>query len=384
MPIPPHGGSLVDRRVAPAQLPHALERAASLPALTISPWAASDLELLGIGGFSPLKGYLGPADYRSVVEDARLTSGLVWPIPITLPVSRAAAARLRVGQEVALKDDAGATLGILALAEKFTYDKEAEARAVYRTTDTAHPGVRKLAEQGEVLLGGEITLLQRRPRAFADLPDEPDQVRAVFAQRGWRQVAAFQTRNPVHRAHEYMQKAALEIVDGLFLQPLVGQTKADDLPAAVRVQSYRALLERYFPAERVLLGAYPAAMRYAGPREAVLHALVRKNYGCTHFIVGRDHAGVGAYYGTYDAQRIFARFDPAEIGVVPLCFEHTFYCRVCGGMASAKTCPHDPAEQVVLSGTRVRELLQRGELPPPEITRPEVARVLAAGLQVKA
>lgn len=375
-----HGGALVDRRPAGAERNEALERAARLPSLTLDAWSASDVELIGIGGFSPLTGFLGSADYRSVVHDMRLQNGLVWPIPITLAVSREQVAALAEGSSVALRGPEGELLGILDLQEMYTYDREVEARHVYRTTETAHPGVARLYSQGDVLLAGPVTLLSRRERAFADLPDEPGAVRALFADRGWRQVVAFQTRNPVHRAHEYIQKAALEIVDGLFLQPLVGQTKGDDIPAGVRVRSYRTLLERYYPANRVLLGAYPAAMRYAGPREAVLHALVRKNYGCTHFIVGRDHAGVGSYYGTYDAQHIFRNFQPDELGITPLFFEHTFYCRDCGAMASAKTCPHGADAHVVLSGTRVRELLRSGQVPPPEFTRPEVAQVLIAGL----
>jgi len=371
---------MVNRIVPKAERPLLVEQAKRLPPVTLDAWSASDLEMIAVGGFSPLTGFLGSADYASVVRDMRLQSGDVWPIPITLPVARETAAILGEGATVALRSPSGDLLGLLEVTERYLYDKEAEAQRVYRTDDPAHPGVARLLAQGDVLLAGPVRLLERGPRPFPDLPDEPEVVRQEFRRRGWQTVVAFQTRNPVHRAHEYIQKVALETVDGLFLQPLVGQTKGDDVPAEVRVRSYRELLQRYYPPGRVLLGAYPAAMRYAGPREAVLHALVRKNYGCTHFIVGRDHAGVGNYYGTYDAQTIFTEFAPGELGITPLFFEHTFYCRACEGMASAKTCPHGPEQHVALSGTRVREMLRRGEKPPREFSRPEVADILIAGM----
>lgn len=379
--IAPHGGALVDRVLRGVVREAALEKAASLKKIPLGPTTISDLELVAVGALSPLTGFMTQADYRSVVEDMRLSNGLVWTIPITLAVSRQQADELQEGQEVALVEGEGHILGILQLAEKFTYDKEREAVQVYRTTEDAHPGVARLYAQGEVLLGGDIYLLDRpQDRPFPEFRHDPAQTRRMFAQRGWRRVVAFQTRNPPHRAHEYIQKTALEIVDGLFLHPLVGETKKDDIPAEVRMKSYQSLLRDYYPPDRVILGVFPATMRYAGPREAIFHAIARKNYGCTHFIVGRDHAGVGNYYGTYDAQLIFDEFAPQDLGVIPLFFEHTFWCRKCGGMVSAKTCPHDASYHVVLSGTQVREMLSKGEAPPPEFTRPEVATVLIEGM----
>lgn len=380
MTIAPHGGTLVNRLVPVEELPTALAEAELLPSITLSPWSYSDLDLIAIGGFSPLTGFMGSKDYDSVLRQMRLANGLVWSIPITLPVTEAEAADLQVGERIALRAPDGSLAGTLDISEIYPYDKEEEATLVYRTADPAHPGVAKLFAQGDLLLAGSVRSFGRPASPFPDLPDHPALTRKLFAEHGWKRVVAFQTRNPVHRAHEYIQKTALEIVDGLFLQPLVGQTKGDDIPAEVRVRSYQALLAKYYPANRVILGAYPAAMRYAGPREAILHAMVRKNYGCTHFIVGRDHAGVGNYYGTYDAQRIFDEFEPGELGITPLFFEHTFYCKTCAAMASTKTCPHGAEERVALSGTKVRALLRSGQCPPPEFSRPEVAAILVEAM----
>jgi sulfate adenylyltransferase len=375
--IAPHGGTLVERRVGLEEAREWQGRLGELPRLTLNARQVSDLEMLGTGGLSPLTGFMGQRDYRLCVTEMRLASGLPWTMPITLAASATEAASLREGADVALAEPGGEVLGVLHLREKFGYDKEEEARQVYRTTEEAHPGVAAVYAQGEVLLGGDVSVLKLP--AHSDFPEyrlTPRQSRQEFDRRGWKRVVGFQTRNPVHRAHEYIQKCALEIVDGLFLHPLVGETKGDDIDASVRMRCYTALLADYYPGDRVVLAVNPAAMRYAGPREAIFHALVRKNYGCTHFIVGRDHAGVGSYYGTYDAQRIFDEFDPAALGITPLFFDHTFFCRKCDGMASKKTCPHDATEHVTLSGTKVREMLRSGQIPPVEFTRPEVARIL--------
>lgn len=372
----PHGGTLVNGLLSNEEAAELLEMAGSLPKLTLSHRELLDLNLLGIGAFSPLRGFMTRADYQAVVESMHLANGVAWSMPVVLPVDKATADTLHEGQTILLEDQQGAPRGVLELQECYTYDRAFEAKEVYRTQDSSHPGVSALYQQGDVLLGGPIRIFEVAPSEFPAHSFTPTQSRAAFDQNGWQTIVAFQTRNPVHRAHEYIQKCALETVDGLFLQPLVGETKSDDVPAAVRMRCYEALLAHYYPSNRVLLGTYPARMRYAGPREAIFHALARKNYGCTHFIVGRDHAGVGNTYGPYDAQRIFSEFRPGELGITPLFFENAFYCVRCQGMASNKTCSHDDAHHVNLSGTQVRALLRSGQTPPPEFSRPEVAAVL--------
>jgi ATP sulfurylase len=340
--------------------------------------------LLSIGAIAPLTGFLTRADYDRVVGEMRLADGSVWSLPITLPVIREQADAIREGERIALAEPGGRVLATMLVQEKFGYDKKREAREVFRTEDEKHPGVARLYQQGEIYVGGPVTPVQLPAnREFSEFRHTPAETRRMFERRGWNTIVGFQTRNPVHRSHEYIQKVALEIVDGLLLHPLVGETKADDIPADVRMASYRELLRDYYPPDRVILGVFPAAMRYAGPREAIFHALCRKNYGCTHFIVGRDHAGVGNYYGTYDAQRIFENFTYEDLGIMPLFFENTFYCKKCGGIVSAKTCPHDSSDHLVFSGSEVRRRLEAGELLPPEFTRPEVSRVLIEGLKAK-
>ena len=374
--IAPHGGDLILNMASDQEQAALRQLANSLPQVQVGSRQLADLEMLANGAYSPLNGFMKRNDYTGVVNEMRLSNGLPWTVPITLSVSTEQAANLKEGSQIALVDAQGAEQAIMTIEEKFGYDKQLEATKIYHTTEDAHPGVHVLYQQGDVLLGGPVRVIALQHQAFSQYRLTPSQSRQLFLDRGWKRVVGFQTRNPVHRAHEYIQKCALETVDGLFLHPLVGDTKGDDIPAEVRMRCYEVLLENYYPFGRVILGVLPAAMRYAGPREAIFHAIMRKNYGCSHFIVGRDHAGVGNYYGTYDAQYIFSEFDPAKLGITPMFFDHAFYCRACDSMASEKTCPHDSDQHVTLSGTRVRQMLQAGEMPPREFSRPEVARVL--------
>ena len=385
--IQPHGGELVDRLAPEEQRDELLSRTEGFTKIILGPRALSDLEMISTGVFSPLTGFMVSEDYESVVETMRLKNGLVWSLPITLPVREEEANDVRVGEEIALADGTGRILATMIVEDRYSYDKEHEAQEVFGTTNAEHPGVAAVYRQKDILLGGEVTLLvdDPNPKPFPEYHYGPRELRKVFAEKGWKRVVGFQTRNPVHRSHEYIQKSALEIVDGLLLNPLVGETRSEDIPADVRMRSYETILDRYYPKDRTLLAVFPAAMRYGGPREAIFHAICRKNYGCTHFIVGRDHAGPGKdskgnpFYGDYEAQHIFDEFDEDEIGLTPLFFEHAFFCLECQGMGTTKTCPHDSEHHVFISGTKVREMLSKGEYPPPEFSRPEVIEVLMEG-----
>jgi sulfate adenylyltransferase len=381
----PHGGKLTECLLPADRREKEKARAAKLPRLTITSRTAADIEMLGNGAYSPLRGFMGSKDYNAVIENTRLASGVLWSIPVVLGAPEADAAAHKEGSEVALATEDGRVLAVLKLKEKFKADLAKESQGVYGTQDAAHPGVAAVQARGAVLLAGDVDVLELPPHGdFQSYRLTPAQTRAAFAERGWRTIVAFQTRNPIHRAHEYILKCGLEVCDGLLVHPLVGATKGDDIPADVRMRCYEALLKNYYPASRVLLSVNPANMHYAGPKEAIFHALIRKNYGCTHFIVGRDHAGVGNYYGTFDAQKIFTRFTYEELGIIPLLFDNSFWCKKCGGMASEKTCPHAAEDRVSLSGTKVRELLKAGQRPPVEFSRAEVADILIEAMSEKA
>ena len=380
----PHGGKLITRILRGKDREMAELKARELKKIPLTQREVSDIEMIAIGALSPLEGFMCKDDYHSVVDTMRLTNGLPWSIPITLSVKQEVADGLTLKDEVALVDEKGHPLALMTVEDIYPHDKEKEAIEVYKTDSAEHPGVKYVYDSGPMLVGGKIALFQRpKHQDFLQYRLDPADTRKIFQEKGWKRVVGFQTRNPIHRAHEYIQKSALEIVDGLMVHPLVGATKEDDIPAEVRMRCYEALFQNYYPKDRTMLAVFPAAMRYAGPREAIFHAITRKNYGCTHFIVGRDHAGVGNYYGTFDAHYIFDEFEDGELGITPMFFDHTFYCKRCQSMASYKTCPHDSGEHIALSGTKVREMLRSGVTPPPEFSRPEVAKILIEAMSAK-
>jgi sulfate adenylyltransferase len=381
--IQPHGGKLIDCFLSEKESKQTITKVLNLPRLTLSARNIADLECIATGVYSPLEGFVNEQEYNSIVKDMRLTSGIAWSIPVTLQVAESIADEYKLDSEIALTHANGEILAIMTVTSKFKPDQSFEAEKVYRTAQEAHPGVKAMLQEGNVYLGGPIKLINSiPPTEFLDYRLTPEATRTEFARREWNTVVAFQTRNPIHRAHEYITKIALELVDGLFINPLVGQTKSDDIPADVRMKCYQVLMEKYYPQNRVCLGVFPAAMRYAGPREAIMHAIARQNYGCTHFIVGRDHAGVGDYYGTYDAQYIFDEFTEDELQITPLKFEHAFYCTRSQSMATGKTSPSTKEERIHLSGTKVRAMLRNGQTPPPEFSRPEVAEILASSMKI--
>ena len=377
--VPPHGGTLLPLLCDKETLQQEKKKADSLPGVRLTSRETSDLIMMAIGAFSPLTGFMGEKDYLGTVENMHLADGTLWPIPITLSVPQEQADSLKIGAGIALLDDeSGEIMGTMVMEEKYTYDKKHEAKNVFRTDDQAHPGVAKVYAQHDVLIAGPVKAVSEGPypKLYGAYYARPAETRAIFAEKGWKTVAAFQTRNPIHRSHEYCTKIALEVSDGLFIHPLVGKLKDDDIPAETRMKCYEVLLKNYYPADRVAMKVYPMEMRYGGPREAVLHAIFRQNFGCSHLIIGRDHAGVGNYYGPFDAQKIFDDIAPGELFIQPLNIDWTFWCHNCDGMASMKTCPHSKEDRVLISGTKLREMLSKGERPPKEFTRPEIADIL--------
>ena len=377
--VPPHGGRLNFLFVEGEEREEEMERAKVMPRVRLSSRETSDLIMMAIGAFSPLTGFMREDDYTRVVQDMRLADGTLWPIPITLSVTKTEADSFPIGSEIALIDDeSDEMMGSMKIEEIFTYNKKAEVKQVYKTEDAAHPGVAKVYDQQDILLSGPVKVFSEGPypKAFGDYYGRPATTRAIFEEKGWTTIAAFQTRNPIHRSHEYCTKIALEVSDGILIHPLVGKLKAGDIPADIRMKCYEVLLKNYYPEDRVVLKVYPMEMRYGGPREAILHAIFRQNYGCSHLIVGRDHAGVGNYYGPFDAQTIFDDIHDDDLHIKPLKIDWTFWCFKCDGMASMKTCPHSKEDRVLISGTKLRDMLANGQMPPKEFSRPEVVQIL--------
>ena len=380
--VPPHGGgTLKPLLVREAGRAEELNRAASLKAAPMTSRETSDLVMLAMGAYTPLDGFMGEADWRGVCVDMKMADGLFWPIPITLSAAQDLADAIGIGEEVALADtESGEIMGILEVTEKYVIDRDLECRHVYRTTDEKHPGVQKLLEQGPVNLGGRVTVLSEGvyPEQYGGLYMRPAETRALFAEKGWSRVAAFQTRNPMHRSHEYLAKIGVEICDGLLIHQVLGKLKSGDIPAEVRVDAINALVEHYFVPGTVIQSGYPIEMRYAGPREALLHALFRQNFGCSDLVIGRDHAGIGDYYGPFDAQHIFDTLWDGALVTQPLKIDITFYCGKCDGMATSKTCPHGEEHRMNISGTRLREMFANHEPVSTKFSRPEVLEILQA------
>lgn len=376
--VQPHGGKLLPLLVDGEEREEALGRASSLPQVRLNSREVSDLIMLGMGALSPLEGFMNREDYQSVLANMRLTNGLLWPIPITLATSMEQGQDIKEGQDVALVDrESNDIVGSMTVETKYFYDRREEALQVFGTDDRNHPGVASVLNQGDVYLGGPVKVLSEAgyPERFDEFA-RPSETRALFSARGWATIAAFQTRNPLHRSHEYLTKVALEVCDGLLIHPVVGKLKAGDIPAEVRMECYRTLMENYYPKDRAILKVYPMEMRYGGPREAILHAVIRQNFGCSHIIIGRDHAGVGNYYGPFDAQNIFDGLKENDLYIRPLKLDNTFYCWKCDSMASYKTCPHNDENHLSISGTKLREMLSRGERPSEQFSRPEVVDIL--------
>jgi len=376
--VPPHGGLLKPRLVSKHDKVKLLNEAGKLYQISLTSKEVSDVIMMATGAFSPLSGFMVSTDYHGVVKEMRLENGLLWPIPITLAVTEDEAYNVEVGQTVALlNSDNDDILATMVIEDKFKYDKKAEARYVFKTEDDKHPGVMGVYQQGEVYLGGPVQVVSEGgyPERFPEFA-RPAETRAIFSEKKWTTVTAFQTRNPMHRSHEYLTKITLEFCDGLFINPIVGKLKTDDIPAEVRMECYKVLLNKYYPSDKVVLKVYPMEMRYGGPREAILHAIIRQNYGCSHLIVGRDHAGVGNYYGPFEAQDIFNELNPGDLQIQIMKLDIAFWCYKCEAMASPNTCPHSDEDRLLISGTKVRNMLAAGEKPPLEFCRPEVADIL--------